>query len=402
MKIKLLLSLLFFLLYNTLPAQVKLNESIDVYGSEGNAISISRDGNIIAIGSVRSSKVSIFEWSDSTWKEVAIFTGDRRNDNFGFSISLSANGKRLAVGAPGTENDAETMHGRGYVRVFESDGKEWKKVGQDIIGDSAINLFGWATAFSEDGNSLAVSAPQHSHSDTKKLSMEGVVKIFHFKDSLWQQTGANIYGDQGSYSGHALAISADGNTVAIGKKYGTSVAIYTLKNSNWILSGNPSEDTESSMRFGFSISLSDNGKKIAIGSPFTINEDYDECGSIKIYSKKLGRWKQEGQTILGEGREQYGFSVSLSGNGKILSTSIRKTKTRSDICQLYILQHKKWNKYGYTMFEDKQSIFFESFVALSKDGYRVIIGTEMYDMMGGRVSVYDIRPVNIVVPPTHK
>ena len=149
MNFKLFFTSVLFSLLHTLSAQVKLGEDIEGinHGDEaGNAISISGDGKIIAIGSMgyytNTGNVRILEWSDSTWKPVATLYGDKHNSSFGFSVSLSANGKRLAVGAVGTENDATTMNGRGYTRVFESVGTEWIQVGHDIIGDAAINASG--------------------------------------------------------------------------------------------------------------------------------------------------------------------------------------------------------------------------------------------------------------------
>jgi len=406
MNLKLFFTSVLFFLLHTLSAQVKLGEDIAGinHGDEaGNAVSISGNGKIIAIGSMGyAGNVRILQCSDSTWKPVATLYGDKHNSNFGFSVSLSANGKRLAVGAVGTENDAATMNGRGYTRIFEFVGTEWIQDGQDIIGDAPINLSGWATALSADGNTLAVSAPQYSCSDTSR-SMEGVVKVFHYKDSTWQQAGSDIYGDIDSYSGHSLAMSADGNIIAIGNRYGRYVNVYTFKNSNWILCGKAIlEDPESHFSFGFSIALSDDGKKIAIGSPLSNQEDGYEQGSIKIFAFRSGQWKQQGQALIGEDRDQYGFSIGLSGNGKILSTSIHKHGSQGNICALYRFEDKKWKKFGYTIFADNDEIFFESFTSLSKDGNRVIIGIPYYRFMEGSVRVYDIQPINIVTPPTTK
>ena len=73
---------------------------------------------------------------------------------FGWAISLSADGKRLAVGSPAKHNL------RGQVRVFDlSSGDDaWKQVGYDLNGPSNFDEYGNAVSLSGTGALLAVAA----------------------------------------------------------------------------------------------------------------------------------------------------------------------------------------------------------------------------------------------------
>jgi hypothetical protein len=93
----------------------------DIYGREvgsriGHSVSLSNDGSVLAIGAPYRGKVPfnhsgvarVHGWNGSVWVERGLgfygdpdvrFVGDR-NDNNGYSVSLSGDGSVIAVGAP--------------------------------------------------------------------------------------------------------------------------------------------------------------------------------------------------------------------------------------------------------------------------------------------------------------
>jgi len=81
--------------------------------------------------------------------------GEAAGDTFGHSVSLSADGSRLAVG--GFENDGSGTDA-GHVRVFDWDTgtSAWVQVGADIDGEAAGDGFGVSVSLSADGSRLAV------------------------------------------------------------------------------------------------------------------------------------------------------------------------------------------------------------------------------------------------------
>jgi hypothetical protein len=73
------------------------------------------DGNGFDSGHVR-----IFQWTESTstWTQVgADIDGEAYNDWSGGSVSLSSDGKTVAIGAP--NNDGGNGFDSGHVRIFQ-------------------------------------------------------------------------------------------------------------------------------------------------------------------------------------------------------------------------------------------------------------------------------------------
>merc|ERR550537_421185 len=83
--------------------------------------------------------------------------GEAAYDRSGSSVSLSADGTRLAVGAP--FNDGSGSYA-GHARVFEYSAASgrWEQLGADIDGEAAYDMSGHSVSLSADGTRLAVGA----------------------------------------------------------------------------------------------------------------------------------------------------------------------------------------------------------------------------------------------------
>ena len=82
--------------------------------------------------------------------------GEAAFDVSGWSVALSADGTRLAVGA--IFNDGVNGANSGHVRVFDYNGAAWTQIGEDIDGEDASDQSGASVALSADGTRLAVGA----------------------------------------------------------------------------------------------------------------------------------------------------------------------------------------------------------------------------------------------------
>ena len=89
-------------------------------------------------------------------------------------MSLSANGNVLAISAH--YNDGVNGQDSGQVRVFQRDGSNWNQVGSDIDGKVAGDQFGSSVSLSADGTVLAVGAPGNDENG----SDSGNVRVFSF------------------------------------------------------------------------------------------------------------------------------------------------------------------------------------------------------------------------------
>ena len=132
--------------------------------------------------------------------------GEAAQDRFGESVSISDDGNVVAIGAPFHDGD------RGHVRVYSFNGTSWEQLGEDIDGQLAGDQSGYAVSLSSDGNILAVGAPSRN-SDTAP----GHVRVYSFNGTSWEQQGNDINGEGlGDESGYAVSLSSDGNRIAIG------------------------------------------------------------------------------------------------------------------------------------------------------------------------------------------
>ncbi|MDB4018889.1 hypothetical protein N9453_03430, partial [Aquiluna sp.] len=81
--------------------------------------------------------------------------GEAAGDNSGHSVSLSSDGTRLAIGD--RFNDANGGDS-GRVRIYGWDGSDWVQLGSDIDGEAADDSSGYSVSLSSDGNRVAVGA----------------------------------------------------------------------------------------------------------------------------------------------------------------------------------------------------------------------------------------------------
>jgi hypothetical protein len=92
---------------------------------------------------------------------------------------------------------------------------EWTQLGDDIDGEEKLDQSGSSISLSADGNILAIGA---SANDANGNS-SGHVRIFEWAGTVWTQLGEDIDGEaEGSLSGGSVSLSTDGSIVAIGAR----------------------------------------------------------------------------------------------------------------------------------------------------------------------------------------
>ncbi len=100
------------------------------------------------------------------------------------------------------------------------DADAWNKIGQDIVGDADYDDFGYSVSLSDDGRTLAVGARSANGNNGYD---SGRVSVYRMDDaeSNWIKIGTNDIDGMaaGDMSGLSVSLSADGNKVAIGSPY---------------------------------------------------------------------------------------------------------------------------------------------------------------------------------------
>jgi hypothetical protein len=139
--------------------------------------------------------------------------GEAEGDVSGGAVSVSADGRTVAIGARGNDGNGANS---GHVRIYSFNSNAWQQLGQDIDGEAAGDESGHSVSLSADGLTVAIGAYLNDDNGNKS----GHVRIYTFNGSAWQQIGQDIDGEAAEdRSGKSLSISADGRTVAVGARY---------------------------------------------------------------------------------------------------------------------------------------------------------------------------------------
>ncbi|KAH8045177.1 hypothetical protein JL721_12691 [Aureococcus anophagefferens] len=278
----------------------------------GYSVSLSADGTTLAVGAPYNDgggsyagHARVFAWDpvDETWKQRGDdIDGEAADDWSGYSVSLSADGATLAVGAVYNDGAGSSA---GHVRAFAWDPVEetWVQRGDDIDGEAADDRSGYSVSLSADGTALAVGAPYNDGGGTDA----GHVRVFAWDpvEETWVQRGDDIDGEAADdRSGYSVSLSADGTALATWKQRGDDI------------DGEAAGDLS-----GISVSLSADGTALAVGAIYN-----DGGGSYAGHARVFAwdsvdeTWVQRGDDIDGEAADdRSGISVSLSADGTALA-----------------------------------------------------------------------------------
>ena len=418
-------------------------------------------------------------------------------DNFGAgssaigddAVSLSADGMTLAVGAPfessgaaGIDGDQadDSVYGAGAVYVYVPHGDTWIQQAYIKASNPGVtDNFGFATALSADGNTLAVSAHFEAGGDTgvdadqndDSIPQAGAVYVFTRNGTIWTQqayikasnTGhigerldpdeqpdlagehfgpiasgeysyADSYGemfDDGDQFGSAIALSDDGNTLVVtataedsgtpgvdsdqddnSKRSAGAAYVFrrdgtTWSQTNYIKPSNPEVDA----LFGYSVALSADGNRVAIGgydedgSPASTNEFQDGLvrgtGAVYVFDFDGETWHQIGylKASNAERGDSLGVAVVISDDGRTvvataqdedgLTTGINNIpgpdyqddiRPTTGAVYVFVEAAGAWSQQAYIKASNTGSgDVFGSRLALSGDGNVLVVGAQLED-----------------------
>ena len=179
----------------------------------GYSVSISASGDTIVVGAYRANSnkgyVKVYKNISGTWtQQGAKITGEASNDRFGVSVSISASGDTIVVGAHNAAVGGNSF--TGYVKVYKNISGTWTQQGAKITGEATGDYFGVLVSISASGDTIVVGAP-YANSNT------GYAKVYKNISGTWTQQGAKITGEAtGDYFGKSVSISASGDTIVVG------------------------------------------------------------------------------------------------------------------------------------------------------------------------------------------
>jgi len=159
--------------------------------------------------------VRVYQSSFNSWTQVGgDIDGEASGDNSGHSIALTRDLNNsglltLAIGAPGNDGNG---NGSGSARVYQYTGGSWSKIGIDLDGEAGTNYAGISISLNADGSRVAVGASGNSDSGTNA----GHVRVYENISGTWTQLGADIDGEAAGDQGAFVSLSNDGSIAVIG------------------------------------------------------------------------------------------------------------------------------------------------------------------------------------------
>jgi hypothetical protein len=315
--------------------------------NRGYSTAVSADGNILALGGYGDNSfvgaVWIFTRSGTTWTQQGtklVGTGNTGSSSQGYSCALSADGNTLAVG--GSDDNSQI----GATWIFIRSGTVWTQQGTKLVGTGNIGSAyqGSSCALSADGNTLAVGG---WNDDTSN----GAAWIFTRSGTAWTQQAKLVgtgYLSQ-AFQGISITISSDGNTVGSGgsgDNFGIGAAwIFTRSGTVWTqqtkLVGTGVTNLSGQ---GMSCSLSADGNTFALGG----GDDNTYIGATWIFTRTRTTWTQQGTKLVGTGStggaSYQGWSSALSGDGNTLVTAGYQDNINQGAAWIFTRSGSTWSQ----------------------------------------------------------
>jgi hypothetical protein len=362
-------------------------ESIDAFGW---SVALSPNGGTLAVGAIRedsdatgvngsgtdpsasydSGAVYIFSNNGVSWVQTDYIKALNTDtgDYFGTSVALSTDGGSHLILAVGAEHEDTTAADSGAVYLFSNSTGSWEQEalikasnpgGGDYFGSSVVLSQNGTTlvvgAFQEDSNVTGTSGVGNEGDDPATAD-SGAVYVFSNSGGSWPQqayikasnTGA------GDWFGLRIALSQDGNVLAVGAPYedsnvtgvgvgdegddlatANSGAVYLFgydSGSGWAQTDYiKASNTGLNDKFGIAVSLSTDGSLLAVGANTESgsatgingadNDLANQSGAAYLLSKSTGSWVQQAyiKAINAGELDRFGGSVALSADGNVMA-----------------------------------------------------------------------------------
>ena len=240
--------------------------------------------------------------------------GGGNQGHTGTSISISGDANTMAVGAPfesggspgvnGNQND-NSMYAAGAVYVYTRQGQAWTQQAYVKASNPGLNdHFGSSVALSRDGNTMAVAAHWESSAATGINGNQN-------DDSLPQAGAVYIFTRTGTnWAQQAYIKASNTGNAAVGENFADGD------------------------QFGYSIGLSDDGNTLAVGA---IGEDSNatgvngdqadnsanQSGAAYVFTRTAGTWSQQAyiKSAMTRPNVLFGYSIGVSENGDTLAVA---------------------------------------------------------------------------------
>ena len=239
----------------------------------GYAVSMDDNGTVVAISAIGAGNVKVYEWNGADWFQKGSTISGTASDWFGNSLALTGDGDNLIVGAKFANLYI------GSVKVYAWNGSSWVQKGQTINGQTNYDQAGFDVAISDNGEIIGVGSVECCNANSK----EGVVKVYEFNGSTWDQKGSEMRGlDIGDHFGSRISMNSAGNRIAAADLTVGATA-YDWDGNDWYISGGWITGGALDTGLEFDVSLSASGKELAFGDVTSMNS-LGYSGTTRVYA----------------------------------------------------------------------------------------------------------------------
>ena len=257
----------------------------------------------------------------------------------------------------------------------------YNQLGDDLDGEDIGENFASSIAISSDGNRIAIGA--------EAKQGKGGFYIFDWENNVWTLKSKKVLGVNNSKFGRSIDMSGDGNTLVVGspddEEFKGSVQIFAFDPvlKDWISSARFIGEIFSSA--GTAVSISGDGKTIAYSLP-TLNN----VGGVRTLVLNNGSWVESG-TINSDAYTYFGGSLALTFDGQRLAVGERLMSQFTGGVKVYDYKsdQSKWIQNGQTLTGNIAGGRFGSDVDLSGDGKRLLVAALSANAEKGQIRVFD-------------
>ncbi|MDH4227507.1 MAG: FG-GAP repeat protein [Deltaproteobacteria bacterium] len=361
----------------------------------GLSVSASADGSTIVVGALfddvdvntDQGSAYVYRWNGSSWSETRLVASDGRGgDQFGNSVSVSSDGSTVVVGAH--EDD---INGRdsGAVYVYKWNESSWNETKLMASDGAAVDYFGWSVAVSSDGAMVVVGAYK---GDVGVNVNQGSAYVYKWNGSSWNETKLVASdGDEGDWFGVSVYASADGSTIVVGAPSDDvdanteqgSAYVYKWNGSSWNETKLTASDGAAYDSFGGSVSVLSDGTMVVVGAP--MSDDNGNSGLAYVYRWTGNSWQET--KIASPGGEEYdrfGMSVSISQDGSIVVIGapyfVKGENKNQGSAYVYKWNGESWSEVKLTPLDGAMRSSLGISVSASSDGSIIVVGAFLDDV----------------------